>query len=74
MEERKRGGKEGKERKREGKVEGRKGRGKERKERMGERKGYLSLSLASSFGVRRTLVTEVSSLVLTETEVFLQVR
>jgi hypothetical protein len=49
-------------------MEGREG--KEGKEKEG--KGYLSLSLASSTGVSRTLVTEVSSLVLTETEVFLQ--
>jgi hypothetical protein len=51
--------------------ERRKGRGKERL-CVGKGQGYLSLSLASSFGVSRTRVTEVCSLVLTETEVFLQ--
>ncbi len=57
----------GREGRKEWKKEDRKGKG------LGGKggEGYLWFSLAISSGVSRTLVLEVSSLVLTDTEVFL---
>jgi len=57
----------GREGRKEWKKEDRKGKGLEGKGGV----GYLWFSLAISSGVSRTLVLEVSSLVLTDTEVFL---